>query len=341
MRLSHFLDLPEQEFLKFIYNIEDNPVFKRLAYPGDSAHKIISFRRFPSTEWKPGLIRFNEDICVDNSSVDVDGLLMRDPGIVSVIRNMGIEKFKKYFLYNETTMGIGEISAECGVSGHDCRRIMDLINDVFIRQEFFGQYQDYEPEPELGYLRVADIERERNGLKIRYLLLNSARGRYQINYRKLWNLKESGLLKNREMSEIDSLISKLKMVNARKTLIFRLIQAILKRQKLFFNQRRGQSLNAFSQREAAGALGVTPGIISRVVSGKSIGMPWGEVKPLKEFFMRKKQEKKNMVRGFIEENMNESVEWSDEFIRKKISERHGISLSRRSVCLYRNELFNR
>lgn len=339
-KLSCFLNLAEREFQKYMREIEKDPLFCRLAYPDNGEEKVIRFKKFTSSSYYLNICEFNEDISVDCSSLDIEGILKNNHKIIPVIRSLGIENFKKYFLYNESNMGINEIAEICGLSNKDTRKIMDLINDVFIREEFFSNKQ-VEQEGLVNYWKVADIENQNGEFIIKYLTINSARGRYLIDYKRLFALKEKGKFKTGEVAKINSLISRLKLINMRKTLVYRIIQILLEKQEKYFESGFEEDLSCFNQRDAARILEVTPGIICRTISCKCIGLPSGVEKPLKDLFVNAKRKNKELVRKVIDENGCSSDRkriFSDTVIKKILLEKYGISLSRRTICQYRREM---
>jgi len=340
LKLADFLNLTEDEFRGFIKEVEREPLFKKLTYPDETERKVISYKRFPSSASSLKFSEFREESTPGSSIPDIEKMLEGKSEIISRIRSVGPEKFKKHFIYNESCLGIKEIGEECGLGVKETRQIMSLVNKVFIAEEYYFN-PPVNPAKVIRHWRVADIEKEKGGLIIKCRCLSFARGRYTIDYKKLLVLRDKGIYGKKEIRKINSLISKLELINTRKTMFYRVLRILLEKHRTFFMTGEEDDLSSFTQKQAARILGITPGVLSRTVSRKSIGMPWGEERPLRDFFPSRKKKNKEIVRRIIEESApgNEKSSLLTDFtIRDELNRKYGIILSRRSVCQYRNEL---
>jgi len=81
-------------------------------------------------------------------------------------------------------------------------------------------------------------------------------------------------------------------------------------------------------------LGVDPSVINRLISNKSVQMPWGLEAPLSVFF----PSAKDINREKLDELAHANPGWRDEDLRREMDRRHGVMLSRRSIGQYRQEL---
>lgn len=71
----------------------------------------------------------------DTSSFDLVSFLRRE--IIPIIRNLGVEKFKEYFLYNEGNYSNEERSIQCGLTIGEVSRVNNFIDDLAIHSDFF------------------------------------------------------------------------------------------------------------------------------------------------------------------------------------------------------------
>ena len=110
---------------------------------------------------------------------------------------------------------------------------------------------------------------------------------------------------------------------------------IIEKQSLYLDSGDTRSLLPFSQKELASEIDLAASSVSRAISAKSIETPWRQEIPLKQFFPRPRKFKKDLLKKLIESD-NELR--SDEAIRKKLWEKFGVSLSRRSVANMRQDL---
>ncbi|MCB4791429.1 MAG: hypothetical protein LHV68_06030 [Elusimicrobia bacterium] len=340
IQLTDFLTLPENEFRRLVNEVENDPVFKKLAYPDKSEEKIISYKRYLKTGAASKYYELSSETSQDVASPDVESVIDKNKGIVKIVRKIGLEKFKNNFIYNENDLGVDDISKECGISADEARQIMALVNEISVIGEFHLTPKT-DPEQTLRYWKVADVEREKSGFIIKSTNLSFARGKYSINYKKLLELREKGILDEKEINRVNRLISKLELINTRKNIVYKVIQLLLKEQKDFFVSGNEKALRSFNQREAARELQMTPGVLSRAISAKSISLPCGKEVPLKEFFPSKKDKNKEIVKSIIAESDGRAVQYkyiSDNVIKEILNQRYGINLSRRSICQYRSEM---
>jgi len=64
--------------------------------------------------------------------------------------------------------------------------------------------------------------------------------------------------------------------------MYGIISRIIEKQRKYFRCHQESGLVPFLQIELAKDMNVHPSIISRATAGRSLEMPWGEEKPLKE-----------------------------------------------------------
>jgi DNA-directed RNA polymerase specialized sigma54-like protein len=326
---ANLLEMPEEEFQRLIAEIEKSPLFERLY----DKEKIIRCQRFPRTDISSHFYELNEEIATSEGSLDVESLLQSKEAVVDVIRDLGLEKFRRYFLFPEAGMTVDEIAEECDLDPSQVKRINDFIDDFSILSEFYHPSAVNSGE-ESHYSKIASVERGPEGFVIGYFSRSLARGKYVIDYQKFEQLKSDGFFSRTEVSEIRQLFKKLELVNSRKDTMYRILQNIVAKQSLYFESADSKALLPLSQKELAKRIGVTPSTISRVIWGKSLDTPWGEEKPIKEFFPRPKSFRKELLKQLIEA---EKQPLSDQAITAKLEEL-GVSLSRRSVASLRSEL---
>ena len=160
LRLARFLALPENEFRKFIDEVERDALFRRLAYPDTSSEKVITYRRFPNTAAAAPLCELNEGVLPGSVPSGIEELLAGNQRLTDTIRSLGIERFQRFFLYNESPLGIDDISRECHLSKEEIREIIALVNAVSLRAEFLSAVPASAPYPR--YRKVAAIEKDRS-----------------------------------------------------------------------------------------------------------------------------------------------------------------------------------
>ncbi|MDI6642418.1 MAG: hypothetical protein QME68_08955, partial [Elusimicrobiota bacterium] len=259
IKLSNFLDLPEDRFKQYIETIENDPLFKELMYPEDTKRKVIYYRKFPKTRMNRNLCELKEEITAEKSNPALQELIASNTKLMKKIRNIGVEKFEKYFLYNETDFGLEQISKICNLELDDTKQIIDFVNSILIANEF--SYQSAQSLPknlyaEQVYTKVAKIAQTENSkCCIEYFSGSYARGTYIINYRRLYDLKKNGEFTKEKLKQIDKLIKKLELINTRKTLLYQLIMKIAEKQSKYFTTGNLADLQLLTQRMLSKELG--------------------------------------------------------------------------------------
>jgi len=328
---ANLLEMPEEEFNRLTSDVESSPLFKKLY----RKERIVRYQRYPKTDLSSCFYQLNEEITAGGTgTLDIESLLSDKEGMVHQIQKIGLENFKRYFLYPEPGLSVEEIAKECNLELQEVDKINSLINEFSVMSEFYHP-STISSGHGIHYSKVASIERGPEGFIIGYLSPSYARGRYSIDYDRFEELKGGGVFSVVEAKEIKKLFKRLELINSRKDTVTRILQGIVKKQELYFESRDGKAILPFSQKELAERIGLVPSSISRAISGKSIEMPWGEEKALKDFFPRPKMFKKQLVKQLLETGEGFP---SDEAIKIKLEQKFGVSVSRRLVADLRKEL---
>ncbi|UCD54126.1 MAG: hypothetical protein JSU76_00020 [Dehalococcoidia bacterium] len=327
---ASLLEMPEEEFTKLIIEAEGSPLFKKLY----RKEKIIRYQRYPRTDISPRFYQLNEEIAAGTSTLDIESILSDKEDVVRQIQKIGLENFKRYFLFPETGVSVEEVAQECNLELAEVEKINSLINEFSIRSEFYHP-SALSPEHGVHYSKVASIERGAEGFIIGYLSPSHARGRYSIDYERFEELKSNGAITGAEIKEIRQLFKRLELINSRKDTVTRILQGIVEKQAAYFESGDPKALLTLSQKELAKKICLVPSSVSRAIGGKSLETPWGEEKALKDFFPRARRFRKQLVRQLLE--TGEAFP-SDEAIKAKLEQTFGVYISRRSVANIRKEL---
>jgi DNA-directed RNA polymerase specialized sigma54-like protein len=332
MRLEQagLLEMPEEEFNRLIAEVESSPLFKDLY----RKERIIRHQRYPKTDISPRFYQLNEEIAAGTSTLDIESLLSNKEDVIRLIKKIGLENFKRYFLYPELGVSVEEVAQECNLELAEVEEINSLINEFSIMNEFYNP-SVLSSEHGIHYSKVASIERGAEGFIIGYLSPSYARGRYSIDYERFEELRESGAIAGAEVKKIRQLFKRLEIINSRKDTVTRILQGIVEKQAPYFESGNGKAVLPLSQKELAERIGLVPSSISRAISGKSLETPWGEEKALKDFFPRPRMFRKELVRQLLETGEEFP---SDEAIKAKLEQAFGVSISRRSIANLRKEL---
>jgi len=335
IKFAELIELSERDFAKIIREIESDPLFRKLFSPSKPQEKVVSYLPFPRSGLSKSFCEFREDMAVDRSSLDVESLLAKRKEIVPLIRRLGIDKFKKYFLYSNGETSYKDILLACNLTEKEVVKILALIDDLALQREFFST-STINPGGNASYSKIAQIEKDNSGdFVVSFFSPHLAKGRYLINYEKLAELRRNRVFSQAELRKIDKLLSSLEAINARKSIIYRIIRKILKKQSLYFATGNPKDLVPLTQKGFAKEMSINSSLISRAIALRSIETPWGEEYPVKYFLPSRKK----IVKGLITDIINDGkCIYTDEEIRGELRKVFNIDISRRSVASYRKEL---
>ena len=109
MQQANLLQLSDIEFHSLIAEVERSPLFHRLY----QKIKLIHYQRFHRTDIHPCFYQLQEDTEVDKGSLDIDSLLSNRENIIRQIEKLGVDKFKRFFLFPEPGITSKEIAGAC------------------------------------------------------------------------------------------------------------------------------------------------------------------------------------------------------------------------------------
>lgn len=330
IKSANLMELPEKEFKKFTGEIESSQLFKKL-----KDDRIVKLEKLPYTNSPLCFYELKEEIFSDRSLLDVESFLNGKEDIVRVIKHLGHDKFKRYFL-DENSITDSEIAVGCNLSIEKIYKIKKMVDELFIRNEFIQSSASENKINEIYYTKIASIIKEDGKFIIGYLNFHLYRGRYVVDYDKIKQLKKQNYFAKAEIEELGKLLQNIELINSRKLAVRRILESIIKYQKNFLESGDFSDLTPMTQRELSRRTGISSSHICRAIRCKSIETPWGEEKPLKFFFPSKKSIIKNYINNIYGDKSKKIN--SDKELKIKIEKELKLSTSRRSVALYKNEL---
>lgn len=336
LNFAAILNTPEAEFAKLIAEIEKDDFVQKLLRPENSSFKILSKKRYPNTRLSSGFYEMDEGrLRASTGRVDIESLLAGHKGMTNLIQRIGRENFEKHFLYREGHETLEESAQACGISAQDARGIAGFLLDISIQSEFFHP-SSLPAEGTLHYSPVARIEIEKNTPVVHYLSPNMASGRYMIDRDRLPALKKT--LSRDEKIKLREVLSKIEWINLRQDTLQKAINAWGVRQDAYLRTGEPAAQMSYTQKDLAADLNLAPSTVSRCVFGKSVILPWGDEKPLKDLFFNNKQTAVLKI-GEIIAKLSESERnnLSDARLSRILFEKYRVKASRRSVNLYRRD----
>ena len=337
INLSNIIQLCESDLNKLINQIEDNPLFKKLVYPQNKENRVITLKRFPGTDITSNYYELNEQYFSEQSFLDIEQFVNAQKDVIDIIKKIGQDKFKEYFLFNINCLSKEEVASNCGLSLDEVTKIINFVNNLAIRNEFYESSLKFNKHSTnvISYNRIASIEIENNSFVINFYSPNIAKGKYIIDYNKLEKLKQIGIYSISEINEINRLINYLELINIRKSLIYQILSKITEIQSNYLLSNDINDLVPFTQSDLARTLKVNPSLISRTIYARSILIPNKTEKPIEYFLPNNKKIVKNLVNEIL---FSETDNLTDEQLRIIIKEKYNKEVSRRTITQYRNEL---
>jgi len=341
MKLAEFMSLPEEEFRKLIQEVENGPLFKKLMR---SEIKIIRYKKLPWTKIaQPKMLPLDPTITPSRDTLEVESFLAQEKDLVSTIKKLGLDRFKKYFLDGVAGITSKEIARQCGLILETVKKINDFVNKFYLESKLTGSPQNNRTA-RIYYSTIASIEKNNGELSIGYFSPEMAKGRYLIDFDRVEKIKKVETFAKDEIRKIDSLLNKLRLINSRKTTIYEVIQNLIEVQCDFLLSGDLKDLKPFTQVSLSTKMGVNPSLISRAINRKAIRTPQGRQISLKTLFPSEREIRKKLIREVIEQEKNEiqnrslSKAYSDEEIRTQLRKKYGTSVSRRSISDCRKNL---
>ena len=320
IKMAQMAQMPEEEFEKLLKELESCRFFDLLKASG-----AINLSEFPSARYSA---RRYAGYGLKFSCGNLPELADGKGDLVGLMQKIGQGKFEACFL-KDALMDDVERAEECGITVADAARLRDFVNRAFIQAEFEGAAEA--PAAKI-FSAVAGIEIE-NGIPVLAFFHREIwKGCYKVDGEKLSGLLHG--LPDSERDGIEKVLKRVVLADKRKTTLYRALEVLISAQADYLVSGEPERRHPFLQKTLAENLEVDVSVLNRLISNKSIQLPWGTEVPMKLLLPSPK--KINLDRIYT--LAVESPELSDEALRVELKARHGVELSRRSVAQYRKEL---
>lgn len=336
IRLNQVLSLKEEQFVKLATELEENEIFQKLV-----SLKIISRRPPVMCNYIKSVYELKEEIYSLSLSDDINvySLVEENRSIVELIKQIGQESYKKYFL-SEQQFSFEEIAKSTGLNVQQVKLIFEFTNSVMFYSDLSSLRTNTSLVQQKRYIKIAKIEFENNQPSIIYLLPTYIKGNYVIDYSKLNSIMNT--LSKEEKKKVKEILKEIELLNIKQNTLHKLLERIVLVQKEFLLTGDWEKRRVLTQREVAKMLSVDPSVICRIVQDKSIVSPLDIEYPLKEFLPNRKQVVMILLKNLLSEiehaSDNNKKKITDKEICEIVKSKYGFSLSRRSINYYKNEL---
>lgn len=320
LKLAKLLEAPESELAEAVKRAESNPLFQRLL-----VERVVRVDPFPEARFAAR--RFG-GWGLRTSSEGLPQLLDGRDELLELIRGVGQEEFEACFLQGEK-LGDAERARRSGLSVADCARVRAFLDKVYIQEELEGPAA---PAPSATFSAVAGVGVEDGKPVVSFFNRDIWKGRYAVDETRLSGLARA--LPPADARRLEALLKRLSFFDRRKTTLYRVLEEVVAAQAAYFVSGDPGARKPFSQKELAARVESSPSVINRLVSNKSIQLPWGVEAPLKALLPSSKA----LLRDRLYDLAAAHPALSDEALRRALAEKHGVLLSRRSIAQYRADL---
>lgn len=323
LMLGQLAAMSEKDFAVTQAELEQSPVFSLLKTVG-----IIRLAEFPRARFAAK--QFSGYGVKLSAGSGVSSLVDGNSDTVRLIQQVGQEDFEAWFLKSDASDM--EAAEACDLTFEQVRQLRDFVDKVYMQAEFESTGSEPETAPEQIFSAVAGIAVENGEPVLSFFHREIWKGRYAVDENKL--AEYLGSLSGKQAREAKTIVGKLAFLERRKTTLFGLLESLLQSQKNYFITGDPKKRHPVTQRSLAEQLEVDASVLNRLISNKSVQLPWGVEVPLGTLVPSSKDIAKELVGELAEAN----PALSDDKLRQLLEEKHTIKLSRRSIAQYRKEL---
>jgi hypothetical protein len=317
--LARLLELPEADFAKNVRELEADAFFQTLLNA-----KVISVQPYANARFAArwfggwGLSTASDGVSALDGRGDLAQLLQR----------IGQERFEECFL-GEGAFTDDDRARLCGISREEVMRLREMVNSLYVQEELDTAAS---PAPARTYSAVAGIAVDGGKPGLAFFNRDIWKGRYQVDVEKRRRMLET--LPTKVARRVEKFLRELELVDRRKTTLYRVLEVLIDAQTAFFVSGDPDKREPLTQRDLSGKLNITPSVLNRLISNKSIQLPWGLEAPLKVLL----PSRKSIIRDRLHDLIRENPDSSDTELGQKIDRIYGVKLSRRSIAQYRLDL---
>lgn len=319
MKLARLMEMPEAELEDLARRLEGSPLFERLSLAGILRSSEFPAARFAARRFAGYGLRM--------SGSGLPELMDGNCDLVRLMQGMGQERFEEWFL-GEKSFSDDERARNCGITVEEARLLREFADRAFIQ----GEFETSAPAPEKVFSAVAGIEIEGDKPVLAFFHREIWKKRYSVDQERL--AQYLAAMAPVEAGKVRNLLHRLDIVEQRKTTLYRLLEEILRSQADYLRTGEPERRQPLTQRSLAASLQVDASVINRLISNKSVQMPWGIETPLETFF----PSAKDINRERLYVLAGEHPGLSDTALARELERVHGVRLSRRSIAQYRKEL---
>lgn len=328
MIVSQVMELSSKDFWKMVKDLEEDPLFIKLYSLKSGGRNAIKInpRRF-LLELDEG-IKSSAGVWQDN----VENYLEGREALIKKLKALGPDKFTTLFLSGDASPL--EVSEATGLSPEEVRLFQnEVLDNIFIDDQFTP-----EPGPVPAAIKELVGVVEIQGRTPVFQPVQE-KERYLVYGENVEAAAREGVLTDKEIGRIPDVLRKANFINMRLNMISIIAAYLVDFQRPYILTGDKKKLAVLEGKELAGKLDIDPGWLSRLIKGKVVRTPAGEI-PLSRLFMTRRKAKKEQGKDLLKRLLNTypARRPSDRVLCEEIASRFGVKVSRRTVNLWRKEM---
>jgi len=168
-----------------------------------------------------------------------------------------------------------------------------------------------------------------------YFISDNYKGQYNLNRKKLKELRKGKAFDFEKANKLNSLQRKVRLINSRRSIVYEILKGIAVYQNDYLQSGQPKDLKPLNQVKLAKLSGINHSLISRVLDGQKVLTPKQKILPLKFFFTSPGFVWKIRIRKLLSRG---ETALTDEEIKHRLEKKYGSSIARRTINKYRKSL---
>ena len=335
VKMAQAIQMPESEWAQILADVERDPLFQELLTAQFEGRAIVRYKRFGRTQLSGQFYDTQDANVAGGSGQSPDALLAEKKHLLALIQRIGQGNFERHFLYREENRSVDEVAAACGVTVEEARQISDFVLDMSVNAEFYHPSALTTTAMARPTVIGQIVRNDDGAFSIAYFSPHLARGLYELNWEgvRLW--QKGKKFDRQSAARVKKLVGLLELSNMRRGAFWRVVDYLLREQKPYLESRDLTKMSPVSLRKAAAALQFAPSTISRVLSLKSVLLPWGD-EVLLTFLMP--GQRKVVLQALEQVLSAAATRPTDQAIAKRLRDEFGLNVSRRTITACRHVL---
>ena len=333
VKMAQAIKMPESEWAKIIGDIERDPLFQELMDAKADGRMIIRYKRFGHTRISGQFYEMQDvDVAGGSGGLAPEALLEQKKHLLAIIQKIGQDRFEKFFLYREEGDALESIAQSCGISKEEARQLQDFVIDMSVQAEFYHPSALQKPNFVRPTLIGRIVRNDDGTFSMSFFSPHLARGMYEIDRNALRRWQKSRKLDRASASRMKKFVGLLELSNMKQGAFWRVIDLLLKVHRPFFETQDPSKLAAVSLRKVAHKLQFAPSTISRVMSSKSILLPWDREVLLSDLMPGQRR----VVLNILEKILTDGRNVTDQALARRVEEEYQVKVSRRTITACRH-----